>query len=322
MGQKKRRAKKRMDKQARKAQKRMEKKERARLERARKKAGRSGSGGQARRDPRKRRRAARRRLLRRLLLLALVALAAGLCTLLGYAVKSLPVNTIVVEGDSPYSDELLLETCGLQEGQALLLLRTGSMEKTLLARMPWLETVEIRRHLPDTVQVTVTKAQPAYRVKDGGKELYVSADGKILGYLEEDPASAGVPLLLGNFVSPMEIAQTLAYETESDGGICVDIFAALQDNELLEGVSEVDLRNPSELTIKLEDRFVVQLGDSLSLPEKLRMVAESVKRLDETEAGTLDASTVGRVTYKPGARRSSAAAQTDELSEGGTQDDE
>ena len=312
MGKKNRKAKKRMEKRARKAQKRMEKKERARLERARAKAGRSGSGGQARRDPRKRRRAARRRLLRRLLLLALLALIAGLCVLMGYAVKSLPVTDIVVEGESPYSNELLLETCGLSEGQALLLLRPNAMEKTLLARMPWLESVEIRRHLPGTVQLTVTKAQPAYRVSDGGRQLYVAADGKVLGYLEEDPASSGVPLLLGNFVSPVEIAKTLAYETESDGRICVDIFAALQDNELLEGVSEVDLRNPSELTVMIGDRFLVKLGDSLSLPEKLRMVAESIKRLDETQTGTLDASTVGRVIHKPGTVSPPSAPKEDE----------
>ena len=48
--------------------------------------------------------------MRRLLLLALLALIAGLCVLMGYAVKSLPVTDIVVEGESPYSDELLLET--------------------------------------------------------------------------------------------------------------------------------------------------------------------------------------------------------------------
>ena len=298
MGKKNRKAKKRMEKRARKAQKRMEKKERARLERARAKAGRSGSGGQARRDPRKRRRAARRRLLRRLLLLAQLALIAGLCVLMGYAVKSLPVTDIVVEGESPYSDELLRETCGLSEGQALLLLRPNAMEKTLLARMPWLESVEIRRHLPGTEERKVTKAQPAYRVSDGGRQLYVAADGKVLGYLEEDPASSGVPLLLGNFVSPVEIAKTLAYETESDGRICVDIFAALQDNELLEGVSEVDLRNESELTVMIGDRFLVKLGDSLSL--------------HETQTGTLDASTVGRVIHKPGTVSPPSAPKEDE----------
>lgn len=65
----------------------------------------------------------------RLLLLALLALIAGLCVLMGYAVKSLPVTDIVVEGESPYSDELLLETCGLSEGQALLLLRPNAHGK-------------------------------------------------------------------------------------------------------------------------------------------------------------------------------------------------
>ncbi len=305
-------------KKARKAQKRLEQKERERLARARKKAGRPGSRGQAPRDPRKRKRAARRRMLRRLLLAAMLALAVGLCVLLYYAVKSLPVKTIAVEGESPYTDELLLETCGLKEGQPLLLLRTNAMEKTLLSRMPWLETVQIKRRLPDTVEVTVTKAQAAYRVLDEGKSLLVAADGKVLGYLEEDPSGDLLPLVLGNFVTPVEIAQTLAYETESDGGICVDIFTALHDNELLEGTSEVDLRNPSELTVKLGDRFVVELGDSLSLADKLRLVAESIKRLEESDTGTLDASTVGRVIHKPGQRRSSSALQQDEPAGGET----
>ena len=60
------------------------------------------------------------------------------------------------------------------------------------------------------------------------------------------------------------------------------------------------------------DRFLVKLGDSLSLPEKLRMVAESIKRLDETQTGTLDASTVGRVIHKPGTVSPPSAPKEDE----------
>ncbi|MBQ2697046.1 MAG: FtsQ-type POTRA domain-containing protein, partial [Clostridia bacterium] len=235
------------ERKARKAQHRAAKKEQQRREKQRRRA---LSGGQARHDPRQRKKAARRRLRRRLLLLALLALLIGSSALLVYGVKSLPVRLIEVEGDSPYSEGVLLETAALSTGQPLLTLPVQRMERSLLTALPWLREVDIDRRLPDRVILRVTPEQPVLRAESAGEEYLVTAEDKILGQAEEMPDADRLPLLLGDFTG-VQIAEKLTFAEENDSGIYVDIFAALQDNNLLEDTRRIDLRSLAPVIVVL-----------------------------------------------------------------------
>ena len=301
-----RKTRKRALKKEQKEQKKLQKAEDREL-RARKRTRRASSKKETG-DPKRRKRTARGRILRKLLGVVFITLLIGLCALGVYAVRSLPVGAITVSGDAPYSEGLVLDTCGLQEGQPLLLLRPRHMERVLMSRMPWLEKAEIRRSLPDHVEVKLTRALPSYLVQSKtGEEYLVRMDGKVLGHLEEDASGKSYPLVLARFEDPIEVGKRVVFQLDSDRSIFEDVFSSLSENQLLEGARVVNLQNPSEITISWGGRFVIELGDSLLIGDKLQLVAESIKRLDENAVGTLDATSAGQVVHRPSGRRSTEA---------------
>lgn len=255
--------------------------------------------GQASPIERARKRAARRRFRRRLQTLLLFALCVALGGLCYFLSHNILITGLEVEGTSIYTEEQIYQAAGLAVGQEFLLVKTKQAQQIGLSNLPYLESVSITRHLPATLRVEVVAAEPLCRALAGEQVVVVSTTGRVLGEASQHPLADSLPLLTAKLELPATPGQPLPFLSKNDSAICVDIFAALQDNDILSSVTSVDMENTVELSLVLEERITVKLGDSIDLKEKLQLVAESVRRLGG-QSGTMDASSVGMAKFKPG----------------------
>lgn len=86
--------------------------------------------------------------------------------------------------------------------------------RAVLAKQPWIESVEVRKHLPDRLVVTLSERQPAALMREGGDLWYL--DGQGLRIAPFSPADGAVDLLLVSRSSDVDVepARALALALE------------------------------------------------------------------------------------------------------------
>ena len=93
-----------------------------------------------------------------------------------------------------YSAEEIVAGMDVKQGDNLYLWNKVKVSDELLQQFPYLETVQIRRHLPDALVVTVTECTATVAVPSDGGYYYLSEQGKVL---EQNAADGGLPLVTG-----------------------------------------------------------------------------------------------------------------------------
>ncbi|MBM4359427.1 MAG: FtsQ-type POTRA domain-containing protein [Deltaproteobacteria bacterium] len=99
------------------------------------------------------------------------------------------VANVVVEGTRRLSSQRVARAAGLSAGRNIFEVDERSAEAKLLANDPWVESVKIRKELPDKVHVRIVERDPRLAANIDGKLMLV--DGKGNPFKE---AEAGDPM--------------------------------------------------------------------------------------------------------------------------------
>ena len=129
-------------------------------------------------------------LLRLLLLLCLIGvLLSGIawgvfkaytfCTTNSY----FNITSINVTGNDRITSREILDKCGLETGMNSLSVNLHDMEKLLL-KNPWIESVSIKRNLPDSIDIAIKERTPAFVAKKKDTLYYINPAGKIIAPVE------------------------------------------------------------------------------------------------------------------------------------------
>jgi hypothetical protein len=81
--------------------------------------------------------------------------------IVGGSIVFFRVRTVEVSGASRYTQSELIAASGIQDGDNLFLINKFSVVPSMFKRLPYLDTIMIRRRLPDTMVITVTECTPA-----------------------------------------------------------------------------------------------------------------------------------------------------------------
>ncbi len=234
-----------------------------------------------------RRRANRRRAL---LLSILVLLLVGIWVLIAFVFK---IGEIRVSGSSVYNQTVILENFGYRVGDNLFTFSKRRVQGEMLAALPYLETVKIRRQLPGTVRIEVTASEEKYCfVQQDGSTVITTPSFKVL---RVGSNSGGLLSIRGVAFAAPVAGQPLALQQEEDPALqtLTEVLTALEAGHI-KSYSELDVSDPYAISLKCEDRFLLQLGTTVELDYKLRLAAKSIYDLLDADAmGVIDVSGAG-----------------------------
>lgn len=168
------------------------------------------------------------------------------------------IRTINVSGNSRYDREVIIQAAQVKEGDNLFLLNKYDAAARIRKTLPYVETVQFRRTLPDTLSIVVTECtSPAAVIQDG--QAYLLCDKGII-VDQVSPAAAkklmqvqGLTLIdpaVGGEAVAAE-GQTLTLEQ------LLSLLQALDERSLAGDVQSIDLSDPSQITLRYLDRFDV-----------------------------------------------------------------
>lgn len=233
----------------------------------------------------KKRKARQRRIRKRRMIIGLslfIVLLVAVGAVLSLTVL-FPIKQITAKGSEKYTSEQIVASSGIDIGDNLFI--SSVKTDALREKLPYIESVKIKRTLPDSIAITVKDAEPYACYYSDGAYYTVSRSGYVLENGEEKPDSlfeiraGGVKCALGKAV---------VFSEEGTEDLILEIGRLAEEYGL--SLNCIDVTDEIALTVKAENRFVVNLGTSNYLDKKFAHLSGMIKNIGETKTGKINLS--------------------------------
>lgn len=249
------------------------------------------------RTPEKMRRRASRRqrffhMIGRILFLGILLAAAILALTVFFK-----VDTITVEGAQKYRAEEIVAGIDVKQGDNLYLWNKVKVCDAMLEKFPYLQTVQIRRHLPNALVVTVTECTASVAIASDGGYLLLSKEGKVL---EQSATSNGLPVVTGMTLSEVPLGKILSEESSESAEELLTILQTIDAADMLGDLNFINLSDLHDIHIGYQKRFDIRVDSVDNLAYNLRFAKTVIEeRLSPSDIGQLYWDSQNRLHYVP-----------------------
>lgn len=236
---------------------------------------------QRRHHSRRRRRGRFSGLYRFLAVLAVIAAVAAACVIF------FRINAVTVQGNSRYTAEEVIEASGIVSGDNLIAISKGQVASAIRTQLPYVESVSIKRRLPDTVELTVRERVAVASVDSAGGRWLISSQGKLL-----EPAAAQSVITVVGLKAQGPYAGgnlTVAEEDENTLEHVLALLTALEDKGMLSGCDTLDCTSVSYMTLTW-DIYTIKFPRGGDYAYMLRLIDSALahESMPQNEPGTFD----------------------------------
>lgn len=206
------------------------------------------------------------------------------------------VSHVTVTGDTRYTADELIRTSGVQEGDNMFFLDSDHIAQALQAKYPYLDTVELHRRLPSTLQIEVTERTPALSVEADGAYLLLDMAGKVLEEVELPEANTAE--ILGAEAEELSVGDVVADEDNKLRTV-LDLMNRMTQYEMNEEVDSVDIDKAYDVRMRFDGRYTILLGDLSEMEHKIQFLQAILKEPSLPETGIIDLTDDERAHYRP-----------------------
>ena len=210
------------------------------------------------------------------------------------------VQAVVVDGNSRYTDQDILDVAAIETGENMFLLNKYAISASITSQLPYVQSVQIRRGLPDTIFIQVEECTPVMAVVQGQDAWLVSRKGKLLEKVSASQAGGyaqikGVELLLPTVSSTMELPQ----EGNISKDRILELVDCLEGRDMLGNTEAIDCSDEDILVLEYAGRFDVQIPYDSDFDKKLSALEQVIDQLQENEKGTVILTMPDKGSFKP-----------------------
>lgn len=211
-----------------------------------------------------------------------------------------PIFNIVninVEGNTKVLKEEIINLSEINAGDNIYKINLKNIKKKI-KNNAYIENIEIKRKLPNTIDIAVKERKPKFMLQFGSEMAYINSQGYILEISDE---ILKLPIILG-------------YETESDkivpGNRLVEgdlnklesvirIMDSANSNGIADLITKINIKDKENFIIILESkRITVYLGDmEREINEKIRYLKQ-ILDIENGSAGELFLEDMSRKYFK------------------------
>lgn len=210
------------------------------------------------------------------------------------------IRTIDVSGSQRYSAQEIIDAAEVQVGDNMFLMNKYRAAERIRAALPYIETVQFRRDMPDGLRIIVTECtDPAAIVQDG--KAYLLCD---TGTIVDDVAASAAKKRIQ--VKGLTLAEPVvgqpAQAAEGQELALTQLLALMQalDERGMGGdVTLIDMGDPAQLTLGYLWRFNVYFPWDADYGYKLDYLLAVVEKLEANEKGVINMMQEGKARFIP-----------------------
>ncbi len=200
------------------------------------------------------------------------------------------VSTIKVTGESGYLDYNIIEASTIDIGQNMFMFNKFKVIDGIFEQMPYLDEISIRRRLPDTVEIIVSRCTPVASIEGADGWYLLDAKGKLLENVgNSQPAE--YPVIVGAEMDEPTVGKYIKIIDEEKQKPLFLVLNTAINNDILQYIDCIDVERAYNIKFTYKDRFTVNIGDIEQIEKKFRyMLLLAEDKLPDTAEGTIDVS--------------------------------
>ena len=192
-------------------------------------------------------------------ILVIIAIGAILCLTVFFQ-----INNITSSGSKIYPKDKIISQCIIQKGKNLFTIDTEAAAQRIEENLPYVYKAEIKRKLPDTIEIIITDAKPSYSL--------LCDDNTYI-------------LLDDNF-------KVLEKGAQMATGTCLARLAkSIKDNNFTE-ITAIYSKNISENYVVYDNRITFKLGNSKDLDSKIMKGLTACDKLNDSNPNATGTMTI------------------------------
>lgn len=195
---------------------------------------------------------------------------------------------IEIIGNSRYQTQEVLDASGLEMEDNLFFLNKYDVAEKICAALPYVESVQINRRLPDTLCIRIEECTCRVALQHDGKAWILCDSGKIIDVMELEAAQGFTQVTGITPVEPQVGTMLMADEqTQLAMEQMMEMIRQLRRKEMLAGVQAIHLEEASVITLRYLDRFDVELLWGADFDYKFSFLQKMIQKMEDYERGKI-----------------------------------
>ncbi|MGN0675503.1 MAG: cell division protein FtsQ/DivIB [Oscillospiraceae bacterium] len=182
------------------------------------------------------------------------------------------VETIEIVGSSIYSADEIISASGIEGGDNMIRKNMSKAEKDIAKELTYIETAEINRKLPSSVEIVVTPCIETASLQSEEGFIIVSESGKILRYANE-PVENTLVFYGAEPAEEMLVGKTFASSDENKTEVIFELMKRA-DSGFVSKITSFDVTDRLNVSCVYENRIDIQLGLISDIDYKFRLAEE------------------------------------------------
>ena len=191
------------------------------------------------------------------------------------------INKIVVSGDKVYSEKEVVDASEVNIGDNLIFLSKEEINNEITKELPYVGAVKIKRRLPSTLEIVITKTEPYMATAQDGYYILLDKNGKVL---EKDLEIIDENVILANLgeINSVEVGETISLKEEKTFTKLNALITECENVGITEFTS-VDLSDVYNIKLVYQGRITLELGetDANNLNSKLALGKAAIEKQNE-----------------------------------------
>lgn len=212
--------------------------------------------------------------------LSLTIILIAIACVLIFTSGAFNVSEIIVEKNSKLSSDQVISFSGIQVGINLFSISKQDVTNKLKENS-YIESVEIKRCLPDKIKLIVDERKVEYIVQLASSYVYIDKNGYVLEISNEKP---NVPIVIGFTTDLSNIKENSRLnddDLEKMKTIRI-IMNTAEKNDLNTLISKIDISNPENYSIYLDSESkIAHLGNGTELNTRFLYIKAILKEQKE-----------------------------------------
>ncbi len=206
------------------------------------------------------------------------------------------ISEVNVIGNEQVQTADLITASGIKKGESVFAVHLGKVE-TLLEKVPYIKTVQAKRKLPKTIDLTVTESHATASFEKDGLRVCIDEVGKVVyaGALPPENLISVTGVEIGTYAlgEPLIVENQNAFET------VLELISIAEENGHRAGIHSIDITKTENIRFTYGQGLTVICGDAYDLSRKILTFIEVVRELPENAKGEIDLRIGSKAYYRP-----------------------
>lgn len=190
------------------------------------------------------------------------------------------IKDIKVLNNSQIPSETIISLSGLTTDQNIFRFSSSNVAEKIKEN-PYIESVNIHRKIPNTIEIEVQEREHTYNVSYMGKYAYINTQGYILEISEDSKAK---PIIYGTSTGEEEITPGKRLNNDDLEKLedVIRISNVAKENNIYDKITSIDISNKNDYIIYMEqEQKNVHLGDNTNMSNKMLYVSAILEQEKE-----------------------------------------